>query len=345
MRAASKQDIEVICRLDRRWEPKTIQVKRLGGQTNRNFLVKHEGEKLFVRLPWERADIVDRATEGKNIVALARNKKLAGILPRYYAYILKKKNILASKSRDVFDVPDGTMIAEFLQGREFTLRMFQQKKYQGALAKVLHTFHASGVKFQNRYDVFRDEIEKYRLGAMKHQLRKFLDENTIHKLLEIEREAGQKLPVFKRGISTHNDFIFQNILVAKNSRMYLLDFEYAGLNKRGGVFYDLGYVFRDSFFNPPRMGPKTFERFLSAADKAYKKKLDRSQIYWAVIAALLVGIWWGVLRYFSVPRKERAYFYAYVQRGVQGVLMLYSKVKKGGQEISPDPGLCGSDVP
>lgn len=322
--------MELICKLDPSWKPNTIHVKRLGGQTNKNFVVAHREKKFFVRLPWERIDIIDRAVEGKNIAALARNKKLAGILPRYYCYILKKKNILAPKKKDVFDVPDGTMAAEFLEGRECTFRMFQQKKYQEALAKMLYTFHTSGVRFYNSYDVFRDEVKKYRFGATKHQLQKFFDENMISKLLEIERQAEQKLPAFKSGVSTHNDFIFQNILVAKNNRLYLLDFEYAGLNKRGGIFYDLGYVFRDSFFNPPRMSPKTFERFLSAADKAYKKKLDRSQIYWATVAALLVGIWWGVLRYFSVPRKERAYFYAYVCRGVQGVLMLYSEVKKEG---------------
>ena len=334
MKRVKKQDVELICRLDRDWDPSIIRVKRLGGQTNKNFVVAHGGKKFFVRLPWERADIIDRTAEGRNIIALARNKKLARILPRYYAYILKKKNILAPKSRDVFDVPDGTMVAEFIEGKELTLRIFQQKKYQKALAKTLHTFHTSGVKFQNRYDVFHDEIEKYRLDAMKHQFWKLLDKNTIHKLLEIEKEAERKLPVSKQGISTHNDCIFQNILVAKNNRLYLLDFEYAGLNKKGGIFYDLGYVFRDSFFNPPRMSPETFEQFLSVADKAYKKKIDRSQIYWAVIAALLVGIWWGITRYFSVPRKERAYFHTYVHRGVQGVLRLYPEIKKGGQDFS-----------
>ena len=290
--------------------------------------------------------MIDRTEEGKNILALARNKKLTGILPRHYAYILKKKNILDPKSKDVFDVPDGTMMTEFLEGREFTFQMFQQKKYQEALAKTLHIFHTSGVRFGNPYNVFRDEVKKYRLGAMEHQLPKFLDENTIHKLLEIEKEAEQKLSVPKRGVSTHNDCIFQNILVAENNKMYLLDFEYAGLNKRGGIFYDLAYVFRDSFFNPPRMSKKTFERFLSVADKAYGKRLDRSQIYWAVIAALLVGIWWGVLRYFSVPRKERAYFETYVHRGVQGLLEVYSKVKKGARIVlNPGPGPREPDLP
>ncbi|MCH7552158.1 hypothetical protein IIB49_02095, partial [Patescibacteria group bacterium] len=65
-----------------------------------------------------------------------------------------------------------------------------------------------------------------------------------------------------------------------------------------------------------------------AADKAYKKKLDRNQIYWSVVAAMLVGIWWGILRYFSASKKEQPYFYRYVQRGIKGLLAMTNKLKE-----------------
>ena len=157
------------------------------------------------------------------------------------------------------------------------------------------------------------------MKALRHPWRRLLDAVTIEQLKVLEEKAGQRLRPQKRGISTHNDVIFQNIRVAKDGNLYLLDFEYAGLNKKGGIFYDLGYVLRDSFFNPPRMSVQMFEQFLCRADKMYHRKLDREQIYWSVIAALLVGIWWGVLRYFSVSQKERSYFRRYIQRGVRGV--------------------------
>ncbi|KKU85571.1 MAG: hypothetical protein UY16_C0075G0007 [Candidatus Gottesmanbacteria bacterium GW2011_GWA2_47_9] len=324
MQKISKQDLGLICCLDWKWKPEVIQVKRLGGQTNRNFVVAYRKEKLFVRLPWEREDIVDRVSEGKNILAMARNKKLRRVLPKYRLYILKRKNILAPASKERFDVPDGTMMSEFLEGSELTMRHFRQRRYQRALAETLATFHGSKVRFVNPYNVFQDEIRKYRLKATRHSLSKFFSKGILAELLAIEKEAEQRLQEIPKGVSSHNDIIFQNILVSKNGTLRLLDFEYAGLNKKGGIFYDLGYVFRDSFFNPPQMSQEVFEHFLSAADKAYKKKLDRTQIYWAVIAALLVGIWWGILRYFNVPRKERAYFRTYIHRGVQGVLSLRS---------------------
>jgi len=314
--------MEFICRLGRAWKPEVIQVKRVGGQTNRNFVVTYREKKFFVRLPWESANIVDRTIEGKNILALAGNKKLRHVLPRHLLYILKKKNILAPASKERFGVPDGTMMSEFLEGSEFTLRHFKQRRYQIALAKVLAAFHGSGAKFVNSYNVFQDEIRKYRVKAMRYSLEKFFSKKIMAELLTIEKEAEQHLQKNPQGVPSHNDIIFQNILVSKNGTLRLLDFEYAGLNKKGGIFYDLGYVFRDSFFNPPQMSQEVFGRFLTAADMAYKRKLDRTQIYWSVIAALLVGIWWGVLRYFSVPKKEREYFRAYVQRGIEGVLYL-----------------------
>lgn len=304
---------------------------RAGGQTNRNYIVTLGKKKFFVRLPWE--GMIDRRVEGNNILTLSQNKKLKPILPRYFLYILGKRNILNPKDRSIFSVPDGTMVSEYIPGREFTLRMFSQKKYQESFARLFHLFHTSGLRFHNSYNVFQDEIQKYRLAAVRYPLEKFFTKQIIAKLKALEKEAEQRLRGFARGVSTHNDVIFQNILVAKNNKMYLLDFEYAGLNKKGGIFYDLGYMFRDSFFNPPRMNKKTFERFLSTADKAYKKKLDRDQIYWAVIAALLVGIWWGVLRYFGVPRKERAYFHRYIQMGTQGLFELINELKKEGARV------------
>ena len=63
-------------------------VKKAGGQTNRNYVVTSREKKFFVRLPWE--SVLDRKTEGKNILALFRNKKVQRILPGYFIYVLSK---------------------------------------------------------------------------------------------------------------------------------------------------------------------------------------------------------------------------------------------------------------
>lgn len=320
-------DTKLLYRLAQSLRLGSFSFQRAGGQTNRNYIVSSHGRKFFVRLPWE--GVLDRRTEGSNILALSRNKKLKPILPQYYVYILHKKNILDPKDRKVFNVPDGTMVTEYLDGREFTFQDFLKTRYQQLLAKMFCTFHTSGTRFLNSYDVFQDEVRKYRKKTRNSWWEGFFDEKTKEQLLFFEKEAEKKLPSFKKGTPTHNDFLFQNIIVGKDKKLYLLDFEYAGMNKKGGILYDFGFFFADNLFRKPPMTKKLFEGFLDIVDQVYKKKLNRQQIYWAAVTALLVQVWWGILRYFNVFSKEKPYFQDYVERRIKGVFTLAQEIKRG----------------
>ncbi|MBI2123655.1 MAG: phosphotransferase [Candidatus Wildermuthbacteria bacterium] len=305
---------------------KPFRAKRAGGQTNRNYVVSFKARKLFVRLPWE--SVLDRTIEGKNILLLSRNQKVQRILPKYFIYVLSKRNILNIKDKNRYNVPDGTMVAEYIAGREFTVKDFRQKEYQRRLVKTLGVFHTSGVRLVNGYDVFRDEVAKYRVAVEKYPATKVVSRKILADIRKIEREAKKRLPLSKKGISTHNDFLLQNFLVGPKKRMCLLDFEYAGFNVRGGMLYDFGFFFADNLFRKPAITKKLFEEFLGVVEREYKRCFNRRQIYWCAVAALLVQVWWGILRYFSAPQKERAYFKQYVQKRVEGVLQLYSELKR-----------------
>ncbi len=319
-------DLELICRLDKRWNPQTIRVKKAGGQTNRNYIVAFRGKKFFVRLPWE--SVLDRKTEGKNILALSHSKKVQRILPEYFIYVFSKRNVLDQKDRNRYSVPDGTMIAEYITGREFTVRDFRQKEYQKRLAKTLCAFHISGVRFVNTYDVFRDEIAKYRVAVAKYPVVQIVSKEVLQRIRGIEEEAKKQLPANKKGVSTHNDFLLQNFLIGQKGNIYLLDFEYAGFNIRGCISYDFGFFLADNLFRKPSITKKLFEEFLDVVEREYKRRFNRKQIYWCAVAALLVQVWWGMLRYFSVSPKERPYFKDYVQKRTEGVLELYSELKE-----------------
>ena len=315
-----EQDLQRIYLLDKAWMSQTTKVQKAGGQSNRNFVVVHNGQSFFVRLPWERTDIVDRNIEGKNILLLGKNRKLTEILPKYHTYILNKRNILARNSKDFFNVPDGTMVTEYIEGKEFTYQFFQKREYQEALAKMFYTFHTSGIRFTNTYDVFVDEIEKYRVAAQEYPLLEVTTSKILLKFEKIEKEAKEKLLILKNGISTHNDFIFQNFLIGKDEKMYLLDFEYAGLSMRGGMYYDFGFLFADNLFRDPPITKEVFESFLTVADKIYAQKLDRQQIYAGALAATIMQFWWGILRYFNVDmHEEKHYFLNYVLERTKGV--------------------------
>lgn len=327
----NNKDIKIIRSLMKPWGDGLIKIKKAGGQTNKNFIIEHNGRKYFVRIPWERKDIIDRKAEAKNILAISRNKKLKDITPQYLLFIYNGRNILRSQSKEKFRAPGGTMITEYIPGKIFTLSLFRQKKYQQKLAEMFHVFHSSNVAFANKYDVFKDEIEKYRLATIKYPVGEIIRKEIIEKMEKIEKEAKKRIPILREGTATHNDFIFQNFLVDDNGKIYLLDFEYAGLNRRGGIIYDFGFLFADNFFRRPKMTQKLFEEFLSAADKIYGRRLDREKIYCLSAAAVLVMFWWGIVRYFSVKRKkEKRYFKDYILKRAREVddILLYLK-KKG----------------
>jgi thiamine kinase-like enzyme len=184
------------------------------------------------------------------------------------------------------------------------------------------------VRLANRYDVFRDEVAKYRVAVGKYPAEKIVAGAVLQRIKDIEREAKKQIPVSKKGVSTHNDFLLQNFLVGPKGKIYLIDFEYAGFNVRGGMLYDFGFFFADNLFRKPAITKKLFEEFLDVIEKEYAKRLNRKQVYWLAVAALLVQVWWGILRYFSVPQKEQPYFQEYVQRRIEGVLTLYSELKR-----------------
>lgn len=319
------KDIKLILQLNKDWRLDNIKIKKAGGQTNRNYIVEFKNKKYFIRLPWE--GVIDRAVEGKNILALNRCQKLKEILPAYYIYILKRKNILNSKSKEIFNLPDGTMLTEYIQGRIFRGSLFKIKEYQEKLARMFYVFHSSGVRFANKYSVFRDEIKKYRLAVQKYPIKNIINSGIIESLNKIETEAKTKIPATKEA-AAHNDFIFQNFIVGEDGRIYLLDFEYAGMNGKGGILYDFAFLFADNFFRKPKINKALFEKFLKVADKIYNYHLDRKQIYWLAIAVFVMQIWWGLIRYFTVQSsKEKRYLKDYILKRTRIISKIYLFLK------------------
>lgn len=318
------KDLKLICGLIPECQSETPKIKKAGGQTNRNYVVRCGKKAFFVRLPWERSDILDRKVEGKNILALSRNKKLRNILPKYFVFIVNGRNILRPGESKVFNAPDGALVSEYIPGEPFSLSLLRKNVYQEKLAEMFHVFHTSSVRFANKYNVFSDEIRKYRKAAQKYPIHNIVDEKTATQMKHFEKRAEAMMDSLKKGISTHNDFIFQNFLVGKDGRIYLLDFEYAGLSQKGGIVYDFGFLFADNLFRKQKITKELFEEFLSAADKIYGRRFDREQIYWSSIAAVLVQFWWGLVRYFSVKNsKEKKYFKDYVLKRVKGIDFIF----------------------
>lgn len=316
----NNQEIELLCCLNKDWRAGNIKIERAGGQTNRNYIVEHQRKKFFVRLPWEVADVLDRKVEAKNVLLLAKCRKLAGILPKYYFYILKKKNILSPRSNERFDLPDGTQILEYIEGKDIDGRDLAKPKIQDALIKTLHLFHTSGVKFVNPYDVFEDEMARYKNKAKNYPISELIKKEQINKIEKIEKLMRKKL--LKKGkVSTHNDLIFENLRLGKDGKVYLLDFEYAGFNIRDGLHYDLGIILGGNLFYKNPITFEIYNQILEKASKIYNKKIDPHKTYCGALTNILIMFWWGIVRYFNVKsREEKRYFKNYVLERAKRIL-------------------------
>ena len=303
-----------------------IKLKKAGGQTNRNWIVQYKNKKFFVRFPWERTDIVNRKIEGRNILALVKCKKLRGVVPRFFIYVLNKKNVLDSKEK--LDFPDGTMVMDCIEGKDINGKDLESPKIQTTLVRSLHAFHSSGVKFVNIYDVFRDEVSKYKRKAKQYPIGKLLSPKKIKKIEKIEKGAKENLLLGGK-LSTHNDLIFENLRLGKDGKIYILDFEYAGYNIRDGLHYDLGIILGGNLFYQKPIKFKTFEVILKKAKKIYKKDLDNEKIYYGALTNILVMFWWGIVKYFSsTTKEEKKYFRDYVLKRAKGIEFFYKIIKR-----------------
>ncbi len=340
------KDIELICQIKKNWHPENTKIEKAGGQTNRNWIVQYKKKKFFVRLPWQGADILDREIEAKNVLALTRCKQLAEILPKYYLYIFKKKNILSPKSNEKFNLPDGTQVLEYIKGKDIDGKDLEKPKIQEALVRTLHLFHTSGIKFVNVYDVFRDEMTKYKNKAKEYPLNKLVSREELDDIEEVEKIMRQKLTPGGR-ISTHNDLIFENLRLGKNGKIYLLDFEYAGFNVRDGLYYDLGIILGGNLFQKKPIQIETYNEILRKAEKFYGKKINFHKVYYGALTNILIMFWWGMVKYFtSFTKEEKNYFRNYVLKRAKGIKSLYDKLTPSNNfakgEITARPGEIAS---
>lgn len=180
-----------------------------GGMTNNNYKVVINGESYILRVPGAGTEnMISRKNE-------MINSKLAselGINPDVFSY----------------NENSGVKITKFIEGAE-TLNGRTSKKdnNMNLITTILRDLHNSNIEMKNTFDVF-EEIIKYEkiLSDLNGNL--FEDYNIIRPIVmslkELMCEYGFKL------VPSHNDTVPENFVKDKFGRVYLIDWEYSGLN-------------------------------------------------------------------------------------------------------------------
>ena len=181
-----------------------------GGITNHNFKVSLDGEAYVLRIGGKDTELlgIERRAEHAASLAAAR----VGIGPEVVAFV------------------DSVLVTRFVEGQPFPPERMRTPEGISRVVEALRQFH-EGPAIPARFDSFR-VVEMYATTAAERG-------GAIPSAYERTKELADRI---ERGRDPqvlrpcHNDLLNANFIVDGAARLWIVDWEYAGM---GDVFFDL----------------------------------------------------------------------------------------------------------
>lgn len=185
------------------------EINQIGGMSNKNFRINFEGKSYVLRVPGPGSEgMVERSNEEFNAIEGCK----MGVNPqiRY------------------FNAKTGVKLADFIENAEtLNCATIQRHDNLKQIAEIYHKVHDSHVRLKNEFNLFQ-EIEKYdrlieHCGATMYEgWDKFKPQ-----VMALERRLnalGVEL------CPCHDDAVPENFIKAEDGTIYLIDWEYSGMN-------------------------------------------------------------------------------------------------------------------
>ncbi len=245
-----------------------IKIQRLGGLTNRNYMVDTEAGLYIVRLPGEGTEELINRKEEHICTDLANQIDIDSQLL-------------------YFDDKTGIKISRYIHGaKTMNYSLVRDRQNMKAIAELLNKMHSCGESIPVIFDVF-EKIEEYENLIKKQRNTLLWDdyEETKRKVYELKDEVDQ---MEVQSVMCHNDPLCENFVKGKN-KMYLVDWEYAGMND---PMWDLADVFIEAAFTLDE--EETFNNFYFGQEPAehFKYRILINKIFLDFLWSL-----WGLQRY------------------------------------------------
>lgn len=189
--------------------PTDFTINRIGGMSNFNYKVRYRDKSYVLRVPGNGADgMVERENEELNSM-LAQSM---GIHP----------------SIVYFNRKTGIKLVDYIENAEtLNSASIQETDNLLQIAAIYRTLHTSRVRERNDFNIFH-EIDKYN----------FLMEKTGAKMYDSNREIYSCIIKLEHRLNQigvdlkpcHNDGVPENFIKDANGKIYLIDWEYSGMN-------------------------------------------------------------------------------------------------------------------
>ncbi len=184
-------------------------ITQIGGMSNKNFKVDIGSRSYVLRVPGNGSDgMVERTNEEFNAIEACR----LGVNPpiRY------------------FNPRTGIKLADYIGNAEtLTAATIQRHDNMRKIATIYRTVHESHIRLKNEFNIFH-EIEKYdrlieKAGAV------------MYEGWEEARPMVMALEAYLNSLGVdlkpcHNDALYDNFIKAEDGKVYLIDWEYSGMN-------------------------------------------------------------------------------------------------------------------
>lgn len=185
------------------------EIFQIGGMSNKNFKVILDGQSYVLRVPGNGSDgMVERSNEEFNAIEACK----LGVNPpiRY------------------FNPQTGIKLADFVENAEtLTAATIQRHENMRKIADIYRTVHNSHIRLKNEFNLFQ-EIKKYdslieKAGAVMYGGW----EDVRSQVMSLESHLNSLGVDLK---PCHNDALYENFIKAEDGTLYLIDWEYSGMN-------------------------------------------------------------------------------------------------------------------
>lgn len=191
---------------------KYLHVERLGGLTNRTYKVTMEnGKSYVVRLPGEGTEeLINRADE-KNSTELACE--------------------IGIDAQMLYFGEDGIKVTHYVEGaKTLSAKELRQRDIVVMVAQVLRMLHSSGKNTNVPFEVF-DMAMSYEKIIKSNNVILYEDYAQIkEKVMQVKAYVDRKGKA--ELVPCHNDPLCENWVLSSRKQLFLIDWEYAGMNDR-----------------------------------------------------------------------------------------------------------------
>lgn len=186
------------------------EVTPAGGMTNKNYRICVKDSRYILRVAGTGTEqMINRSTEMFNS-AIASEKGYNVEVP-------------------YFNLETGVKISKFIENAEtLTHRSVKKEENLKQVTRILRSLHESkDFHMDNEFNVFR-ELEKYEEILRGDRGEFFEDYDEVReKVMALEEELKVCGRVF---VPSHNDLVSENLVKDTEGRIYLIDWEYSGIN-------------------------------------------------------------------------------------------------------------------